>query len=42
MDIVRKIEATKTNGRDQPVSDVKIEECRSENVKETLTVNSNE
>ena len=27
MDIVKKIEATKTNGRDKPVSDVLISDC---------------
>ena len=27
MDIVKKIEATKTNGRDKPVSDVIINDC---------------
>ena len=27
MDVVKKIEATKTNGRDRPVADVEIADC---------------
>jgi peptidyl-prolyl cis-trans isomerase B (cyclophilin B) len=27
MDVVKKIESTKTNGRDQPVKDVVIADC---------------
>ena len=41
MDIVSKIESTKTNGRDAPVADVKIDNCGSEDVKETLMVDTN-
>lgn len=40
MDVVKKIESSGTNGRDQPVKDVVISECSSEDVKEELYVHS--
>ncbi|RNA29869.1 peptidyl-prolyl cis-trans isomerase 6 [Brachionus plicatilis] len=40
MDIVRKIENTKTNGRDAPVKDVVIEDSGTLPVEENVTVNN--
>jgi len=41
MDVVKKIEATKTNGRDQPVNEVTISNSWSEDVVGHLTVDTN-
>lgn len=38
MDVVRKIEANKTDGRDKPVKDVQIVECGGEEVAEPFAV----
>lgn len=38
MDVVKRIENTKTNGRDAPVKDVVIANCGSENVAEPFVV----
>jgi len=38
MDIVRKIEETKTDGRDKPVKDVTISDCGSESIPEPFAV----
>jgi peptidyl-prolyl cis-trans isomerase B (cyclophilin B) len=38
MDVVKRIENTKTNGRDAPVKDVVIADCGSENVAEPFVV----
>jgi peptidyl-prolyl cis-trans isomerase B (cyclophilin B) len=40
MDVVRKIENIKTNGRDAPVKDVIIANCGSENVAEPFIVSN--
>jgi len=38
MDVVKKVEANKTDGRDKPVKDVKIEDCGAEEVAEPYAV----
>lgn len=40
MDVVKKIENTKTNGRDAPVKDVVIDNCGTLTVDEPLTVDN--
>ncbi len=38
MDVVRKVEANKTDGRDRPVKDVVIEDCGHEELSEPFAV----
>merc|ERR1711862_242425 len=38
MDVVRKVEANKTDGRDKPLKDVEIEDCGAEEVAEPYAV----
>merc|ERR1711962_1749887 len=38
MDVVRKVEKNKTDGRDKPIKDVKIEDCGAEEVAEPFAV----
>ena len=38
MDVVRKVEANPTDGRDKPLKEVKIVDCRGEEVAEPFSV----
>lgn len=42
MDVVRKIENTKTDGRDKPAKDVVITDCGSETVTEPFSVSKDD